>query len=1265
MKVNSKKTHFARIDNDITPMDITDTDLLANYSAEVIEFAKKLKGQHEKGNTSGTQRFTDKYYLDYAQRYIVNLHTAQNNARLVYALHNMNNSVPDPEWSEYSYEEIIAMADNGVNVPPNVLGWAKAQQESDVISYIIVSDNAENDDNSSTSEVSGEDDINKLQAQATSYITRANKQQKKVVEKAIIIEQSVQEVKHKKTKFEKRAIDTVQDTKNIEAELKTLEEKKNLGTLTPTEMARYKELVQMLGSEASRTLELQREGIILNDFLDSIDDFNENKSLALKLSKEAKDAGINFGQLNKIYNTKNITHATNNFQMLSLGTLEDLMSGISNDFISDITIMKSKDFEQIGEDADKLVQNSNPAKTISFAKKETKTNESEQEETSATDQATGILIKSNPSNMYSMTKANDAYADYNKSENDKIATQKAEKESSDLDNVETEAGYGPDIAGGIKTSGMVNTAAGGIAAMAAGTFMNFNAMATMLIPTNITNTALTLTSMATLAINNSNVKKTKGILNGNEKTLDNEMKNLEKEQDRITKEHEANLALGEILYAQAKELDEKTQEYILNLVTKAEEKQAKSQNNSEVEQDNKNQETLQIEDPNAGQRLALAGQMDKLAQEDAKVFTKTKTPLKRAEKAEINAAKSLSSFNNQNKQLDGGNKVNKTQSILSVATGGLSLIIGVVGLFKGQKLIATGTKDITTGTSMLGNPYTSAIGALLIAKGARDVSKGVYGVGVSTLALISGGAAGLAGAGGLILTNQVKGNVKDNSKTALSESKHNQQQRKLYLQIKKAMAKSKQAKVPQIAAQSPEIAQIQGATLSSSQDSSPKNSSGNNNFGNIASNNMQKKTFATSNTINAANTAENLVSPAAKKSDSTIPVQSRKQTDSADITSQTIPTTPQITSANNNINNEDNENSNNKISGIVSNNKNKTIMSKDTDNPKNIEPNDNTDINPEETKVDEENVPENLENKDEVAKEPEESTDNNIDNGDQNDNIPALVTPNRNNRIQKNVAPKTEIPTDKTTENLPQDKRLENATPLSYEEKMLLKEKNVKAAKHLNQAENKDEDKISVVPSQVKDVDIKPKEEPKKPEFYQVPQNAPKIEVVPIKDNNGRTVNLSTDRIQTHTNRKFEEIKLKDEENLKKTKEEQKQKELANNINNTNTEVLKNTILGQIEIIANNDGEFEDKNPTETNTIISNQIDMINSLKQRFASIDDRSENISASATVNANPKDRIHTDDKADKKLARFNNDSIIESKKKRKKVVAVSEAFGGKTTK
>ena len=51
-------------------MDITDADLLSNYSSKVIVLAEKLKGQHEKDNNSGTQRFSDKYYLEYAKKYI-------------------------------------------------------------------------------------------------------------------------------------------------------------------------------------------------------------------------------------------------------------------------------------------------------------------------------------------------------------------------------------------------------------------------------------------------------------------------------------------------------------------------------------------------------------------------------------------------------------------------------------------------------------------------------------------------------------------------------------------------------------------------------------------------------------------------------------------------------------------------------------------------------------------------------------------------------------------------------------------------------------------------------------------------------------------------------------------------------------------------------------------------------------------------------------------------------------------------------------------
>lgn len=52
----------------------------------------------------------------------------------------------------------------------------------------------------------------------------------------------------------------------------------------------------------------------------------------------------------------------------------------------------------------------------------------------------------------------------------------------------------------------------------------------------------------------------------------------------------------------------------------------------------------------------------------------------------------------------------------------------------------------------------------------------------------------------------------------------------------------------------------------------------------------------------------------------------------------------------------------------------------------------------------------------------------------------------------------------------------------------------------------------------------------------------------------------------------------------------------------------------------------------------------------------------SASATVNADVKNNVETDDKADRKLTRFNADSIIESKKKKKKVQAISATSGGK---
>lgn len=68
---------------------------------------------------------------------------------------------------------------------------------------------------------------------------------------------------------------------------------------------------------------------------------------------------------------------------------------------------------------------------------------------------------------------------------------------------------------------------------------------------------------------------------------------------------------------------------------------------------------------------------------------------------------------------------------------------------------------------------------------------------------------------------------------------------------------------------------------------------------------------------------------------------------------------------------------------------------------------------------------------------------------------------------------------------------------------------------------------------------------------------------------------------------------------------------------------------------------------------------------QNLATEDDNSEDISlvsASVSANANINDTTKTDDKEDRKLARFNTDSMIDSKKKKKKVQAVIATFTNK---
>lgn len=135
-----------------------------------------------------------------------------------------------------------------------------------------------------------------------------------------------------------------------------------------------------------------------------------------------------------------------------------------------------------------------------------------------------------------------------------------------------------------------------------------------------------------------------------------------------------------------------------------------------------------------------------------------------------------------------------------------------------------------------------------------------------------------------------------------------------------------------------------------------------------------------------------------------------------------------------------------------------------------------------------------------------------------------------------------------------------------------------------------------------------------------------------------------------------------DEKNAKSVKTLQKDFEKdANEVDNIvvvlNNKASKST--------AASDENLEDDKDINRDDMIAIVNDAIGEKEQEKVQEEELAEDtniLAASASTNVNAAKDTVTDDKADRKLARFNNDSIIESKKKRKKVQAVSGAKGGK---
>ncbi len=180
---------------------------------------------------------------------------------------------------------------------------------------------------------------------------------------------------------------------------------------------------------------------------------------------------------------------------------------------------------------------------------------------------------------------------------------------------------------------------------------------------------------------------------------------------------------------------------------------------------------------------------------------------------------------------------------------------------------------------------------------------------------------------------------------------------------------------------------------------------------------------------------------------------------------------------------------------------------------------------------------------------------------------------------------------------------------------------------------------------------------------------------IQTEEENNTTIENNTNKVaapseETRISQKIENARItnnKKEEHLEDTSDqihtESKKQENAN-ILEENPEITEDEIQIQVKT---DEKQNTEKTTQETNEDIINEKETPVYVDSHDKNATDIPENITldniayaASAAVNANITQSVSTSDKEEKRLTRFNNDSIIESKKKRNRVSAVSGARG-----
>ena len=231
------------------------------------------------------------------------------------------------KWNEYSYEEILAMEQNGVVIPKEFTDWAHSMQDGDATNYVI--DESELNNSNSLEEVdqATENSQDAMTAKAIAYAKKCQQQEEKLNDAVI-------DLAPKKDKAEQ-----------IQNQAKTEQEN---GMKQLTEMAkRWNELKSLNGANADLRRQMTETADSLDAIVVSMDGISKDIESNTDLSAETIELANTLAGVQKGYNQ---TSVPGKMTFMAIGEIANMIYGAKGKSVARDTVDAGVDLQELSNE---------------------------------------------------------------------------------------------------------------------------------------------------------------------------------------------------------------------------------------------------------------------------------------------------------------------------------------------------------------------------------------------------------------------------------------------------------------------------------------------------------------------------------------------------------------------------------------------------------------------------------------------------------------------------------------------------------------------------------------------------------------------------------------------------------------------------------------------------------------------------------------------------------------------------------------------------